>query len=516
MKRKLWTYDLAREQAPSFEHLRRLVEVTKQGSYSGIGLYLEHRFAYPSTPWAHGEGCLTPEAVRQIQSEFPEVEIVPFVNLLGHYEGILYTEHGKRYREERFKGLQACPSCTEFVDLANLVLDDVLEIFTSDLVHLGGDETAQLGRCPACQIRVSEFESAGSKDGKARLYGQHFGALCRRVLGSGRTPALWADIFLEHPSALEFIPKETILFDWQYAKSPLETSRKFVDAGFQVVCCPTLHVYNAAWMHLPQSERNVRDAAAAARELDAHGVCLTTWEGALMANYETIYPAVVASGKLFAAPGNASDGEYCDEVDAPRLAEEYGGDWARLMGIELNALGGPFAYTGIRSGLKCRLLLYSNPFLAWMHHGEALCGEIGTKAMVLADHATQVAPDANYRAVAQFVRKAVEFVRYAEQARQAYAQGLPGVSVASLAPCRQIFEDLEKIALANHINCGGSLADIHRCRRAREHVETVIRRIKEFGDGSLGYLPAFEIITHPKFMPHDQGSWWLINSWANE
>jgi hypothetical protein len=43
-----------------------------------------------------------------------------------------------------------------------------------------------------------------------------------------------------------------------------------------------------------------------------------------------------------------------------------------------------------------------------------------------------------------------------------------------------------------------------------------MRRLKEYGDGSLGYLPAFEIITHPKFMPHDQASWWLINTWANE
>jgi hypothetical protein len=66
------------------------------------------------------------------------------------------------------------------------------------------------------------------------------------------------------------------------------------------------------------------------------------------------------------------------------------------------------------------------------------------------------------------------------------------------------------------LNIGGSLADIERCRIAREHVERVIRRIKEYGDGSLGYLPAFEHITHPKFMPHDQGCWWLINKWANE
>ena len=36
------------------------------------------------------------------------------------------------------------------------------------------------------------------------------------------------------------------------------------------------------------------------------------------------------------------------------------------------------------------------------------------------------------------------------------------------------------------------------------------------GDGVLGYLPSFEHLTHPKFVPHDQGAWWLINRWAHE
>ncbi|MBC8065733.1 MAG: hypothetical protein H7Y17_12955, partial [Chlorobia bacterium] len=191
-------------------------------------------------------------------------------------------------------------------------------------------------------------------------------------------------------------------------------------------------------------------------------------------------------------------------------------DWSRLMSYDLQQLGGVFGFGQIRSSLKCRLLLYSNPFLAWMHHHEEITGEIGDKALAILDHAISVAPNAAYRGIAEFGRTAIEFVRYADQARQAYAQGLPGVAVASLAPCRQLFENLEKTAKATSVNIGGSLADIERCKAARQHIEVVMRRIRDYGDGSLGYLPAFEIITHPKFMPHDQASWWLINKWANE
>jgi hypothetical protein len=145
-----------------------------------------------------------------------------------------------------------------------------------------------------------------------------------------------------------------------------------------------------------------------------------------------------------------------------------------------------------------------------------LAGPAGDQALQIAAKAIEVAPDASYRGVSTFIQKAVEFVRFAEQARQAYEQELPGVAASCLAPCRQIFDELEKVARATHLNACGSLADVGRCKGAKEHVERVIRRIKEYGDRSMGYLPAFEVLTDLKFVPHDQGAWWLVNDWANE
>lgn len=663
MNLRMWMLDIAREQSPTLGDLRRYLDLTQESGYNAIGLYLEHRFAYPSTPWSHGVGCVTPEMILTLQDEYRDIQIVPFINLLGHFEGMIYTEHGKRYREETFKGLQACPSMPEFVELCDRLIEDTVSIFKSDLIHIGGDETQQLGACSLCSPRLDDaadpFKNGGDPDGKAVIYGEHFGPLARKVLELGRRPAVWGDMFLEHPSALNAMPRETLIFDWQYFESPLLTSGQFVEKGFEVVCAPAILTYNAVWCHVSQSEQNVRDHVEAARELNAHGVCVTTWECGLFGNYETLFPIIRACGEMLneapVSPHKDSDeavskpvaekritynpttqepnphDEWTDtmignvimdsilmnfldergrhEITYTQRAEEwtieydgnkagsipaeqglnllrrlsllsnidplkkfgslsgklsgvYGGDpfefavrldleptatrmtltshhaahpanegsffaayakespeyeeWARLMSDHLETLGGSFAFGRIRSSLKCRLLLYANPFLAWMYHHEELSGEIGDKALAILDKATQVAPDTSTRGVTQFVKLAIDFVRFADQARQAYAQGLPGVAVASLTPCRQIFESLEKIAIATSLNIGGSKADVERCRVARSHVETVIRRIRDYGDGSLGYLPAFEIIAHPKFMPHDQACWWLINKWANE
>lgn len=664
----MWTYDVAREQHASREILRELGELSVEAGYDSIGLYLEHRFAYPSTPWAHGQGALTPENVRWFQERYRgRLKVVPFLNLLGHFEGMLYTEEGRRYAEERFAGMQADPTNPAFLELAGKIIDDALDIFESDLIHIGGDETGQLGEGAGSRARVASFEAEGTQDGKARLYAEHFAPLAQKVLDAGRRPAVWGDMFFDHPAALDAMPKETLIFDWQYFRRPDGTARFFIDKGFETVLSPTVHTYNALWCHLAQTERNVREHVEIAHALGAAGVCVTTWEQGLFGNYETLLPAIRGCGKLLAAEsvdrgssivdrslhgefaingyergrtdipnqmfesilkysfekerlafdlvwdgdqmrilyGDEETGRagieqgqglwrvirlaagiepqgfarptqgtftgivgsepfsakvettgwdkagkmsirisgprdapftenlkgqggpdavaaYAEEAEAPVLLREYlqlgeqHETWARLMGIRLQEAGGVFAFSGIRSSIKCRLLLYSNPFLLWLRDRNDLLGEPGQRATEILNEALAFAPDAAYRGVTELGLMAMQFVRSVEEASQAYADRKPGLALTKLSVCRQVFQNLEKIAKATHFRFGGSLADVERCRAAQEHVERVIRRVKQYGAGELGYLPSFETICHPKFVPHDQANWWLINRWANE
>lgn len=501
MPLRLWTLDLAREQAPTRDHLARYCAESLDAGYDALGLYLEHRFAYPSTPWAHGTAAVTPETISYLRREFPSLRLIPFINLLGHMEGFLYTEEGKTYREELFKGLQACPSHPDIQRFCRTLIDDTLSAFDDELIHLGGDETAQLGACPLCAEKVQNHPG----DGKAALYADHFSPLFHYVADKGHRPALWADMLHEHPDAAKALPKNALLFEWQYQKGVTETVRPLLDLGFDVVACPTLHVYNAFWAHLPQSDDNIRTHARECRDLNLAGVCVTTWESALMAPMDSFLPALRAARPILDDPDNA-----------PTLMSAYSGPFADLMGRELNELGGVFSYSNHRNKLKCRLLLYSNPFLAWMHHADELCGPAGTEALRIAELALGSTAEECEKGAAIFVRACVEFVRMAEAARILYREGLAERAVAALAPSRYLFETLEATAKRTHERTGGSLADIERCRRAKEHVEVVIRRIRQYGDRSLGYLPAWEVLTHPKFMPHDQGCWWIVNAWGNQ
>lgn len=541
MQLRMWMYDLAREQAPTDAHLAQIARMTEAAGYNALGLYLEHRFAYPSIPWAHGTGCMTPEMARMLQDSFPNLKIIPFINLCGHFEGMIYTEEGKQYREEMFAGLQADPSNPAFVSLCERLIDDTLAAFDSDIIHIGGDETFQLGACSSCKARVEAWErgenvpeayrhhatveasqdgalygseagvQAGKIDGKAILYGTHFGPLAERVKRAGRRPAVWGDMFLQHPGALGFMPTDTLMFDWQYFKGVSETAPTFQSLGFEVVGSPAIQTYNATWCHMDASESNIRQVAEDVEALGLYGVCITTWECGLFGAYDTLFPALAAAGAVLQNPDHDPDffAAY-DDVSARH------GAWARLMARGLGELGGTFTPGRIRSSLKVRLMLNANPFFAWMHHGEEYSGPVGDAALALFEQALFQAPTDAEQGVTLFARGGVEFVRLAEQARQLYAAGQSEAAIGKLGITRKIFDDLANVAKRTHDRIGGSLADIERCRVAKAHVETVMQRIRTYGDGSLGYLPAFEILTHPKFIPHDQASWWLINKWAHQ
>lgn len=505
MALKMWMLDVAREQCVTLERLREYATLSVEAGYDALGLYLEHRYAYPSTPWSHGVDALRPEDVKAIRAEFPQLRLIPFINLLGHFEGMLYTEHGKRFREARFQGMQACPSNPEFLELCKAIIADTIEAFDDDLIHIGGDETQQLAQCPTCKARAD----AAAGDGKAEIYGYHFGPLANLVKAAGRRPAVWGDMFVEHPTALDSLPKETLIFDWQYFNGVAESSQKFTERGFEVVGCPAVQTYNATWMHVEATEDNIRAVSHDVREHNLAGVCVTTWECGLFGAYDTLFPAlraasrIVDTGQSTILEGYLKEGERHEE-------------WARLMGVELATVGGSFTPGRIRSSLKVRLLLNANPFLAWLHHGEEYAGEVGDRALELFSRALAVGPNEAYRGVSRLGRAGVEFVRLCESARELYAEGRTGAAIGKLSSTRAIFDDLAQVARRSVERIGGSRADVERCRIAKEHVERVIQRIRHYGDGSLGYLPAFEHITHHKFVPHDQAAWWLINKWANE
>ncbi|MEW6198199.1 MAG: family 20 glycosylhydrolase [Planctomycetota bacterium] len=489
-----WSMDVAREQSPSEARLRDVLARSRTAGYNAVALYLEHRFAYPSAPWAAGAGCLTPAVVRRLATDArsQSLRLVPFLNTLGHMEGFIRSAGGAWLAEGRgrFGGVQMCATRPECVAFARGLVADVLGAFDDEWMHLGGDETRQLGQCPACAERVAAVGAGG-------LYAEYFAPLCRFVLERGRRPCLWGDMLLQHPGALDAIPRQTVIFDWQYFKRPRESTAVFRQRGFDVVCCPSLQTYNAGWCFLPASQQNIDDHAADARAAGALGVCVTTWELCWFTAYATIWPLIYAAGRRLAH----------GMPWAEALATEGGPGYAaaaEIVGERIPQLS-EFLRPGTWRSLRRHLAMSLDPFALWRAWRTEVCGQVGDELLRLCDEADTHLPDDNpLHWAINLHRVAVRWVRAVEQAAGAYAVGDLSSCVCHLREgadwLARLRPGLERVAAD-----GGSSADVPRLDRLIGEVMRVCQRLE--GLPAAGHRPAFETLVHDAYIPGDQAAW---------
>ncbi|MGI8922793.1 MAG: family 20 glycosylhydrolase [Fimbriimonadales bacterium] len=479
-----WMYDIGREQSPREDALRVMLERSLMAGYNAVGFYLEHRYAYPSAPWAADEGCLTPELVRKLSAEFRPrgLRVIPFLNVLGHMEGFIRSEGGQWLGEGPSTGsAQMCPSRQECIDFGRKLITDALDAFEDEWMHLGGDETNQLGQCEICADRATKI-------GKAGIYASYFAPLCEWVVSLGKRPCLWGDMLIEHPDVLVRLPKETIMFDWHYGERPYDSTKMFRDAGFDVVCCPAVRSYDSFFCHLNETRENIDQHAEDAEKLRVLGVLVTTWEFSYFTNYASTLPIIYSAGRRLAL------GENWHTALAAEGGEAYA-EMATAMGIEAEDESPFLAWPGWRR-LRQSFVLSQNPFFLWKEWRDEVCGEVGDKLLAICARFAGEYP-------ADFLRISIDWVRGAERAYKAYALRETEEACARLRRLAPLFDDLHRW-MAHFAALGGSQADVGRVALLRRRLHDAIVAIDKLDNG---YLPAFETITHPAYVPGDQAAW---------
>ncbi len=117
------------------------------------------------------------------------------------------------------------------VDFYREVLDAVLDVFPSQVVHLGGDEVP-LGpwqAAPELARQAADLGLAGVGD----LHGWFVGQLAEHLVARGRRPAVWDEAL--SPA----LPASSIVTAWQSAAR----GSRALEAGHDIVLAPEQHLY---------------------------------------------------------------------------------------------------------------------------------------------------------------------------------------------------------------------------------------------------------------------------------
>ncbi len=146
----------------------------------------EDKLAYQSHPEIGAPGAFTIAEMQEFTRYARErhVELVPLVQGLGHVSFILKWQQHKHLREVADSDWEFCPLKEGVYDLLFDLWDEAIEATPgSKYIHIGSDETFELGLCEQCQEKAKEIGNSG-------LY-HTFAAKAAKHLKKRRKVMLW-------------------------------------------------------------------------------------------------------------------------------------------------------------------------------------------------------------------------------------------------------------------------------------------------------------------------------------
>ena len=223
--------------------IRRYPRLTQIGGYRAqtqIGGFPEDPITYEQGRYG---GYYTQDEIREVVAYAAErhITVIPEVEMPGHAMAALaaYPElacgHGPKHFETsgRWGVLDDvfCPGKEQTFEFLEGVLDEVLELFPSKFIHIGGDECPRVRwkECPDCQARLAAEglkDESGLQTYLTHRIGRYLEAKGRRLIG-------WDEI-LEGGLA-----PDAVVMSWRGTKGGIAAARQ----QHEVIMTPSTYLY---------------------------------------------------------------------------------------------------------------------------------------------------------------------------------------------------------------------------------------------------------------------------------
>ena len=224
--------------------IKKYPELTQVGAYRNGTVIGHNSNLYDSV--RHG-GYYTQDELRDLIQYAAErhINIIPEIDLPGHMQAALATYSqlgctGGPYEVWRRWGVSEdvlCAGNEEAMQFAEDVLNEVMDLFPSPYIHIGGDECPKVRweQCPKCQQKIKELGIKGDERFSKEDYLQSYvmNRMAKVVEARGRRVIGWDEI-------LEGNVSETaIIMSWRGTEGGIEAARK----GHDVIMAPYSHLY---------------------------------------------------------------------------------------------------------------------------------------------------------------------------------------------------------------------------------------------------------------------------------
>lgn len=228
--------------------IKRYPELTRVAAWRKDSLWKtwwngSRQYVEEGTPGAYG-GYYTQEELRDLVAYARQrgITIVPEIEMPGHSEEVLAVYPELSCTHEPYAQADFCPGNEATFRFLEHVLDEVMTVFPSRDIHIGGDEAAKRswGECPLCRKRMAD---EGLKDVNGlqayfvRRVGEYLKNHGRRLVG-------WDEIIADS------LPHGATVMLWRDTAFVHDAVRR----GYEVVLAPGRFCYLDAYQDAPPSE----------------------------------------------------------------------------------------------------------------------------------------------------------------------------------------------------------------------------------------------------------------------
>ncbi|HEV2485409.1 MAG TPA: glycoside hydrolase family 20 zincin-like fold domain-containing protein [Terracidiphilus sp.] len=265
--------DLSRGPVPTLEYQKHQIRVFAAFKANIYSPYFEHTLLYPNEPMAAPPGgAMTPSEAKELVAYARQyhVTIVPEQEAFGHLHHVLKYD---LYQDaaETPHGHVIAPGQAATLPLIKDWFTQIAEEFPSPFMHIGADETWDLGRGRTQQ----QVETQG--------YGPVYVAFLKQIHDElaplHRRLLFWGDIGGADPAAVAGLPKDMIAVPWNYSSTTGfdKMIEPFAKAGIETWVAPGDANWNEVFPAARTALWNIQGFLRDGQRLGSTGSINTVW-----------------------------------------------------------------------------------------------------------------------------------------------------------------------------------------------------------------------------------------------
>ncbi len=271
---------------------RAIAEKLAPLGVNAILMEVDYNFAWQSHPELAQAGAMNKEQARDLAALCREkgIRLIPLFNCLGHQSWAkntlpLLVKHPEFDETPKIPLTNPdiycrswCPQAPGVNQVVFALMDELLDAFQADALHVGMDEVFL--------IASDQCERCRGQD-PAKLFAKAVNDYHRHLVGEKKVEMLmWGDRLLDDKTmkygewessrngtapAIDLIPKDIVLCDWHYEpRDAYPSVTYFQEKGFRV--------WPSSWRN-PKAALALRDFARAHATVKMVGHLCTTWTG---------------------------------------------------------------------------------------------------------------------------------------------------------------------------------------------------------------------------------------------